>query len=324
MDDLSIRTLSVLTAVATHRSFRAAARELALSPSSVSHIVANVEKLLGIRLFLRNTRSVLPTEAGDAFLARVRPALTAIADAVSGVHDFRDRPSGLIRLNASTWGADRILPIVVAFMREHPDIRVDLVVEGRLVDIVAEGFDAGVRVLSQMSQEMVAVPLGTEEALVIVAAPDYLASAGTPRAPADLLGHECIHARLPSGVVMKWAMYRRAKECVVEVSGRLTVGNTDLAAKAAAGGAGIAYVEIGEAQPFLDSGQLVALLPAWTRPFPGHALYYPSQRLSSAAFRAFVAYVKAWAKSSRQPSQVSSDSHAVSAPSRVRSVRKRQ
>jgi DNA-binding transcriptional LysR family regulator len=292
MEDFGLRTLSVISAVATHRSFRGAAVSLEMSPSSVSHIVANTERRLGIRLFQRNTRSVSLTEAGETFLARVRPALTEITDAIEGVHHLRDSPSGLIRLNASTWAADRILPIVLGFMRDYPQVRIDLVTEGRLIDIVAEGFDAGLRLASVVSQDMVALPLGIDEALIIVASPDYVREHGEPVTPGDLLAHDCIRARLPSGAIMRWDLGKRG-ETLVEVSGRLIVGTTELALKAAATGTGIAYAEAREAQPYLERGDLVQLLADWTPAFPGHALYYPRQRLPSAAFRVFVDYFKA-------------------------------
>lgn len=198
-----------------------------------------------------------------------------------------------IRLNASTWAAERMVPVVVAFMRANPDVRVDLTTDGRLIDIVADGFDAGVRLQTIVPQDMVALPFGSEEALTLVASPAYLAERGTPATPGDLLAHECILARLPSGAVMRWILSKTAGETIVEVTGRLIVGTTALAAKAAANGAGIAYVEAGEAQSFIERGELVPLLSEWTKPFPGHALYYPRQRLPSAAFRAFIDFFKA-------------------------------
>jgi len=294
MEDMGIRALSVTASVASNRNFRAAAHELNMSPSSVSHIVANLERRLGIRLFLRNTRSVSLTEAGEAFLSRVRPALSEITQAIEGVNDLRDHPTGLVRLNATTWGADRILPIVMGFMREFPDVRIDLVTEGRLIDIIAEGFDAGLRQESVVPQDMVAIPVGIPEMLLIVAAPDYLAARGVPQTPGDLLSHECIRARLPSGTIMRWELGKGSSVPEIEVSGRLIVGTTDLAAKAAATGAGLAYVEQREAQPLLDRGSLVQVLSEWTPPYDSEALYYPPQRLSSAAFRAFVEYFKRW------------------------------
>lgn len=292
MDDLGTRDLALLGAVADHRSFRGASREFGLPASSVSHIVAQLERRLGIRLFLRSTRSVSLTAAGEAFLARVRPALSEIRRAVEDVHEFRDRPAGLVRVNASTWGAGRLLPIVIAFQSEYPDVRIDLVTEGRLVDIVADGFDAGLRLLSLVPRHMVAVSLGIPEALVIVGSPAYLAARGTPIQPGDLLAHECVRARLPSGSVMDWELSRGAEETVVSVTGRLIVGTTELSVHAAAAGAGLAFADAREAKPFLDDGRLVQVLADWTPPWDSEALYYPAQRLPSAAFRAFIDFVR--------------------------------
>lgn len=294
MEDLGLRALKVANAVAVHESFRGAAHELDMSPSSVSHIIASLEGRLGIRLFLRNTRSVSLTEAGESFLKRVRPAIDQITQAIDGVHDLRDRPTGLIRLNASSWGADRLLPIVVGFVQEYPDVRVDLVTEGRLIDIIGEGFDAGLRLASVVPQDMIALPLGINEALIIVASKEYLEARGTPTTPGDLLNHECIRARLPSGSIMRWEFPKGGTAQEVDVTGRLILGTSLLAAKAAAAGAGLAYVEQREAQPFLDDGTIVQVLSEWTPPFQGEALYYPRMRLPSAAFRAFIDYVKNW------------------------------
>lgn len=305
MEDLGLRALTVVSTVAAHRSFRAAAKELDMSPSSVSHLIANLERRLGIRLLARSTRSVSLTEAGEAFLTRVRPALAEITEAIEGVHDLRDRPAGLIRLNASTWGADRLLPIIAGFMADYPDVRIDLVTEGRLVDIIAEGFDAGLRLGVIAPQDMIALPLGIEEALVIVGAPAYLDARGTPQTPGDLLTHECIRARLPSGTVMGWDLGKGSRVPEVDVGGRLILGTTDLAAKAAAAGLGLAYVERREAEPFLSDGRLIQVLADWTPPFEGEALYYPRQRHPSAAFRAFIDYVKQW-KAGRQAGSASS------------------
>ncbi len=171
----TLQDLGLLSAVAERRSFRAAAADLGLSPSSLSHTLASVERRLGVRLFNRTTRSVALTEAGEQFLARARPALREIGDAVDGVNRFRDTPTGLLRLNASEGGAERILPTVLSFLAACPDMRVDLVSDGRLVDIVAEGFDAGVRGAGAAPQDMVALPLGQAERFLLVASPDYLA-----------------------------------------------------------------------------------------------------------------------------------------------------
>lgn len=292
MDDFGIRTLTVVSTVAAHCSFRGAAQALDMSASSVSHMVANLEAKLGIRLFLRNTRSVSLTPAGEAFLAKVRPALKDITDAVEGAGQLRDHPAGLIRINASTWAADRLLPFVLAFMEQYPQVSVDLTTEGRLIDIVGEGFDAGVRLVSIVPEDMIALPLNIDEALVVVGSPRYLKQFGTPKTPGDLLGHSCIQARLPSGRIMRWEFSNGPDQSWIKTRGKLITGNTQLAARAAAGGAGLAYVEALEAQAYLDNASVVRVLEKWTPPFEGHALYYPRQRLPSAAFRAFVDFCR--------------------------------
>lgn len=293
MEDFGIRALLVVSAVAAHRSFRGAASELNMSPSSVSHIVANLEQKIAIRLFLRNTRSVSLTEAGEAFLARIRPALAEINGALEGVHQLRDRPAGLVRINASSWGAGRLLPFVLDFMKAYPEVRVDLTCEGRIVDIIAEGFDAGLRLESIVPQDMTAVSLNIPETLVLVAAPSYLTARGTPRTPGDLLSHECIRARLPSGVIMDWEMGRPGEYAEPKVTGNLIVGSTELSARAAASGLGIAYTDAREAAPFIRSGELVQIMEDWTPSLGSEALYYPATRMPSAAFKAFVSFIRA-------------------------------
>jgi len=233
MADLALTELTALGAVAAHRSFRAAAAELGLSPSSLSHMVASLERRLGVRLFNRTTRSVAVTEAGEQFLARIQPALREIAEAVETVNRFRDTPAGLLRLNSSEGGSVRILPIVLDFMAAYPEMRVDLVSEGRMIDIVAAGFDAGIRLAEAVPQDMVSVPLGIDEAMIVVGAPRYLAARGVPQAPADLFGHDCIRARLPSGAILRWEFEHQGEEIRIDPPGRLTLGSPELSQQAA-------------------------------------------------------------------------------------------
>lgn len=288
MAGLALQELNALAAVAANRSFRAAASELAVSPSALSHSIASMERRLGVRLFNRTTRSVSLTEAGEQFLARVRPALREIADAVEGVNRFRDTPTGLLRLNASEGAAERVLPIVLDFMAAYPDMRVDMVSEGRMVDIVAEGFDAGLRLGETVPQEMIALSLGVEEAMIVVGSPAYLAERGAPKVPADLFAHECIRARLPSGTILRWEFERQGEETRLDPPGRLILGSPDLSLHAARGGAGLAFVNQRSASKDLASGTLIQVLADWSPPFPGIALYYPRQRLPSAGLRAFI------------------------------------
>lgn len=294
MPSPSLSELAALRAVALRKSFRAAAADLSMSPSALSHAVASVERQLGVRLFNRTTRSVALTEAGEHFLARVAPALREIDAAVEQVNRFRDTPAGLLRLNASEGGAERILPMVLDFMETYPDMRVDLVAEGRLVDIVAEGFDAGVRGIESVPQDMIALPLNVEDARAVVASPAYFAAHGRPQAPIDLLAHPCIRVRLPSGALFPWDFHRAGEEVTLEPSGRLVVGTPGLAASAALAGAGIAYLVERWVEDDLATGRLVRVLTEWTPPFSGLCLYYPRQRLHSAGLTAFIAHARAW------------------------------
>ncbi|MEH2475775.1 DNA-binding transcriptional LysR family regulator [Nitrobacteraceae bacterium AZCC 2161] len=288
MTGLALNELNALIAVAAHRSFRAAAAELGVSPSSLSHAVASIERQLGVRLFNRTTRSVSLTEAGEGFLDRVRPALRDIADAVEAVNRFRDTPAGLLRLNASEAAAERVLPIVLSFMAAYPDMRVDMISEGRMVDIVAGGFDAGLRHAEAVPQDMISLSLGIEEARIVVGTPGYFAARGVPRAPADLFGHACLHARMPSGAVRYWEFERNGEEIQINPPGRLMLGSPDLTLLAAKAGAGVAYVSQRSAADDLAAGRLTQVLNDWTPPFPGVCLYYPRQRLPSAGLRAFI------------------------------------
>ncbi len=296
MSGMTLADLRAIAVVADIGSFRGAAKELQIAVSSLSHQVANVEKRVGIRLLNRTTRSVSLTEAGEALLQRVRPALTEIDAALQAVDRLRSTPSGVLRLNTSEGGAERVLPLVLNFLSSYPDMKVDLVTEGRLVDIVAEGFDAGLRLQEVVPKDMICVPLGQSESFVLVASPDYLEGKPRPTSPGDLLGHECIRARLPSGSLIDWELERNGKAVSVNVSGRLVAGSTELSALAARQHAGIAYVALRSVQEYIDSGRLVQILPEWTPPYPGIALFYPSRRLPSAGLRAFIDHVQAWRK----------------------------
>ncbi|MEA1647521.1 LysR substrate-binding domain-containing protein [Nitrospirillum sp. BR 11164] len=314
MADLALSELAALAAVAEHRSFRAAAAAIGASPSSLSHRVAAMERQLGVRLFNRTTRSVALTEAGQQFLDRVRPALREIADAVETVNRFRDTPAGLLRLNTSEEAAARMLPLILDFMARYPDMRVDLVAEGRMVDIVAAGFDAGFRATDTVPEDMVAIPVGEEEGWAVVATPAYFQTHGTPRVPADLLRHDCIRARLPSGTIYRWEFAPHSGprdggpagggpmgdgEIRIDVPGRLTLGSHTLCLNAARAGAGIAYVSLRDVAADLAAGRLARALADWTPPSPGLALYYPRQRLPSAGLKAFIDHVKAWRAAGR-------------------------
>jgi DNA-binding transcriptional LysR family regulator len=285
--------LNAVVAVASHRSFRAAATELGMSPSALSHAIAALEQRMGVRLFNRTTRSVSLTQAGEQFLAKVRPALREITEAIDATNVFRDSPAGTLRLNMSEGAARQILtPIVLEFMRRYPQMQVDLVTQGRLVDIVAEGFDAGIRLAEAVPQDMIAIPCGPEQRYAVVGAPAYFENHVHPKTPGDLVAHECIRGRLPSGAMLKWEFEKRGEQMVVDVKGSLTLDHYELWVEAALEGAGLAYVNEWSVSHEISSGRLIRVLEDWTPPFPGLALYYPGHRHVPAGLRAFIGIIR--------------------------------
>ena len=285
--------LDAVVAVAAHRSFRAAAIELDMSPSALSHAVASLEARMGVRLFNRTTRSVSLSEAGEQFLARLRPALNEISGAFEAASAARDIPNGTLRINTSEGAAQQIFdPVFLEFLHRYPQIRLDIVTEGRLVDIVADGFDAGIRLIDTVPQDMIAVPIGPVQSMAVVGAPAYLEQHPIPMTPADLAAHDCIRLRLPSGTLYRWEFERHGEETAIDVKGRLTLGSHALAISAALAGEGLACTSEWFIREHLASGRLVRLLEDWTPPFPGLALYYPGQRHVPATLRAFIELVR--------------------------------
>jgi DNA-binding transcriptional LysR family regulator len=281
--------LEAAVAVARRRSFRAAAAELGLSRTALSQAIAELEARLGVRLFNRTTRSVSPTPAGEQFVAQIAPALTAIRDAADAVNEHRSTPTGVLRLNTSAGAARRILrPIVFEYLNRYPEMSVDIVTEGRLIDIVREGFDAGFRLAEQVPADMISVPLGRDERLILVGSPAYLGERTLPIAPADLAKHICIRLRLPAGAVYRWEFEKDGEQLLVDVSGRLTLDDSGLIREAALAGYGLAYMSEWDVVDDLREGRLVRLLADWTPAFPGVCLYYPGRRHVPAGLRAFI------------------------------------
>lgn len=289
----SLSEFSAVIAVADHGSFRAAARALAMSASALSHAIATLEARIGVRLFNRTTRSVSLTDAGAQFVARVAPALRELGAAVEAVNDFRDRPTGLLRINTSEGAARQFLsPVVFGFLGRYPDMRVDLATEGRLVDIVADGFDAGVRLLEAVPRDMIAVPIGPQQRFVVVGSPGYFARRPRPTVPADLVCHDCIRSRMPSGAVFRWEFEKRGEQVLLDVAGPLTLDNQNLRLEAALAGVGLAYLTEWDVSAAVADGRLVRVLDDWTAPFPGLAIYYPGHRHVPAGLRAFIDFAK--------------------------------
>jgi DNA-binding transcriptional LysR family regulator len=285
--------LNAFVAVSIHRSFRRAALELGMSPSALSHAVATLEQRLGVRLFHRTTRSVSLSEAGEQFLLRVQPALRDISAAMKAVSEFRDTPAGTLRLNTSEGAAQMVMtPVVLEYLTRYPDMRVDIVTDRSLVDIVAGGFDAGIRLAESVPQDMIAIPISPPLRFAVVGAPDYFVRRKKPKVPADLSAHNCIRVRFPSGTIYKWEFEKRGEQHAVEVSGSLTLDSHHLMIEAALQGAGLAWVSEFAATAHLASGRLVRVLEDWTPPYPGLSLYYPANRHMPAGLRAFIDLVR--------------------------------
>lgn len=281
--------LAAFAAVARHRSFRKAGAELTLSTSAVSYAIRALEERLGVGLFHRTTRSVALTEAGQRLLDRLQPALHQVSDALEEMNHFRAAPAGLLRINAARAAVPTQLgPRLTRFLHAHPDVRLELTENDGLVDIVSEGFDAGVRLHEFVPEDMVAVPLGRPLRGMIVASPAYLERHPAPQHPRDLLQHECIRFRFASGHLYKWQFDRDGQSLELDVQGRLTLSEQTTIIRAVLDGFGLAYVLEDAARPWLDAGQMQAVLEDWSEPFPGFVLYYPRQRQMSSALRAFV------------------------------------
>ncbi|MEN3149787.1 LysR family transcriptional regulator [Neorhizobium sp. IRAMC:178] len=285
----SLNDLAAFAAVANHQSFRRAADVMGVSRSALSHAIIGLEAKLDVRLFNRTTRSVSLTQAGARLLARLDPVLQDLDQALDTLSEERGTPSGSLRINANKSGARILLTDVVPhFLDLYPDVELDLVSEGRLVDIVEQGFDAGIRLLEAVPKDMIAVKFGGDVRFIAVAAPSYLDGKARPHTPDDLYMHRCIRQRLPSGKRYRWEFSKRDAEVVIDVPGNLTLDDNDLLVQAAADGRGIAYVPEHFARPFLTSGQLVTVLNDWCPATPGLALYYPSSRHVPSPLRAFI------------------------------------
>ncbi|WP_454017323.1 LysR family transcriptional regulator [Azospirillum sp. Marseille-Q6669] len=289
----SLNDLSAFVAVATHRSFRRAADELGTAPSTLSHAMRGLEDRLGVRLLNRTTRSVAPTEAGLELLGRLQLALTSLDEALDAASAFRGNVAGRVRINAPRVAAAALVRDVLPRMVErYPDVTVDLVVEGRLIDIVSGGFDAGVRLIDSIPKDMIAVPFPDPIGFVCVASPAYLDRAGEPTTPDELQHHRCIGHRLPGGRLYRWEFERAGQELTVDTNGPVVLDDEELMADAAAQGLGIAYVVSWAAEAALADGRLRTVLPGWMHKPERAAVYYPGHRAVPPALRAFLDVVK--------------------------------
>lgn len=282
--------LNALLAVAEARSFTRAAARLGTSQSALSHTIRRLEARVGVRLLTRTTRSVAPTEAGERLLDTLRPALESIAAGLQSLGELRDRPAGTIRITASQHAVNSVLwPAVARLAARYPDIHVELSVDSVFRDIVAEGFDAGVRLGEALAKDMIAVRIGPDLAMAAVASPAYFKGRARPRTPQDLAEHACINLRLQTlGGLYAWELEKDGREVRVRVDGQFTTNSIGMIVRAAEAGLGIGFVMADQVREHLADGRLVRVLEDWCPPFAGYHLYYPSRRQPSAAFALLV------------------------------------
>ncbi|MER9935449.1 LysR family transcriptional regulator [Mesorhizobium sp. M0088] len=286
----NLNELTAFLAVAREESFTRAAAKLGVSQSALSHTVRALEERLGVRLLTRTTRSVSPTEAGERLARTVGPRLDEIEAEIAALSALREKPAGTIRITAGEHAADAILwPALAKFLPDYPDIKVEIIVDYSLTDIVAERFDAGVRLGEQVARDMIAVRIGPDMRMAVVGSPAYFAKWPKPRTPQDLTTHNCINLRLPTyGGLYAWEFEKAGRELKVRVEGQLVFNTAALRMNAVLAGLGVAYLPEEQVTALLADGRLVRVLADWCAPFPGYHLYYPSRRQATPAFSLLV------------------------------------
>jgi DNA-binding transcriptional LysR family regulator len=282
--------LAAFAAVARERSFTRAGAKLGVSPSALSQTIKGLEERLGLRLLTRTTRSVAPTEAGERLLLTVAPRFEEIEQALVALSEMRERPAGTIRITAGEHAARSVLqPGLAKLLPDFPDIRVEIAVDYGLVDIVAEGFDAGVRLGEQVAKDMIALRIGPDMRMAVVGSPAYFQKHPRPSTPQDLTDHNCINMRLPTyGGLFPWEFEKNGREVKVRVDGQLVFNTIRQRLDSALQGLGLAYMPEDVAAPCIASGELIRVLEDWCPPFSGYHLYYPSRRHASPAFSLLV------------------------------------
>ena len=289
-----LNELTAFAAVARLRSFRKAALERGVSASALSHALRALEERLGVRLLHRTTRSVTPTQAGQLLLARLEPAMREIDDALLDLSAMQDVPAGKLRLNVPRPAARLLLgPMLAGFVARYPRVQVEVVTDDGMIDIVRDGFDAGIRFGEQVAADMIAVPVGAPQPFVVVASPAYLAAHGAPGTPRDLLAHACIGRRFPSGRQYAWEFGREEDAVSIAVGGPLVFDDDELMLRAARDGAGLAYVYEADARADIAAGRLACVLARWLPPPSRYFLYYPGRRQMPPVLRAFVDMLRA-------------------------------
>ncbi len=277
-------------AVAEERSFTRAAARIGTSQSSLSHTIRRLEERMGVRLLTRTTRNVAPTEAGEQLAQTLRPAFNEIRARLDSITALRQKPAGAIRITSSRHATETILmPAAMRLMADYPDIMVEISIEGRLTDLVAERYDAGVRLGERVEKDMIAIKIGPELRMAVVGSPDYFARHPKPATPHELTQHVCINLRLPTlGGLYAWEFEHNGRPLNVRVDGQFTCNDAPMIVRAAVNGLGLACLPDDQFDDLITQGRLVRVLEDWCPPFPGYHLYYPSRRQASPAFELFV------------------------------------
>lgn len=290
MSRLNINMLMAFRSVAEERSFTRAAAQMGVSPSALSHTIRALEERLGVRLLTRTTRKVAPTEAGERLLGALAPHFDGIESELAALSALRERPAGSIRITTGIHAAETILePALARLLPRYPDIQVELSVHAGFVDIVEERFDAGVRLGETIAKDMIAVRIGPDARMAAVASPAYFAGRAAPQTPDDLARHVCVNLRFPTrGGLYAWEFEKGGRALNARVDGQLVVNEIALARQAARDGLGIAYLPEDYVRADVEAGRLIRALEAWTPPFPGYHLYFPSRRQQSPAFALLV------------------------------------
>ena len=287
----SFNELSIFLAIAEHRSFRRAASELQVSPSALSHVLRALEQRLGVRLLNRTTRSVALTNAGARLAARLSPAFAIVDDALAEARDDAEELGGRIRITTMEHGAQALMADVVAFQRLHQGVEFELVVDAALIDLTADGFDAGVRLREQVPPDMVALAIGPATSFTAAASPDYLALHGEPLTPSDLLAHRYVRQRLSSGTIYRWEMEADGREIVIDPPGTLATNSFAAIITAAIEGAGICFVPEHHVQQHVEAGRLMRVLETYSPSFDGLCLFYPPYRQQTRSLAAFLEHL---------------------------------
>lgn len=292
----SLIELEAVLAIVRCGSFRAAALDLGMSTTAISNAVGKLERELSVRLFNRTTRSVSLTHAGRIFVVQIKPALEDIQKALNTARSQQETPSGTLRINAFATAAREIMaPLILSYLQRYPQVHIDLVTEGRLVDVVAAGFDLGVRSADLVPSDAIAIPLDRVRRMAVAASPSFFEGRGIPQTPQELVNYPCLRIRLPNGALFRWRFEKDGEELQVEVQGPMTLDEASLNRIAAINGVGIGYFMETDVREDLAAGRLIRILEDWTPPLSPLCLYYSNRRNSSAAFQAFIALARDFA-----------------------------